>query len=116
LTALILLKKKSRRLCNECAWEIVAVVTDLTPDLTLALAAKTFWTAALLLAPLIGATALVGLVISVLQGVTQIQEASLTFVPKLITAGVILVGLGGWMLKVMCDFAISLISNIPNYF
>jgi flagellar biosynthetic protein FliQ len=94
----------------------VIVVTDLTPELTLELASRTFWTAALLLSPLIGATALVGLTISVLQGVTQIQESSLTFVPKLITAGAVLVGLGGWMLKILCDFATGLISNIPNYF
>ena len=92
------------------------MITDLTPDLTLSLASRTLWTAALLVGPLIGATTLVGLIISVLQGVTQIQESSLTFVPKLITAGAVLVALGGWMLKVLTDFATSLISNIPNYF
>lgn len=100
----------------DCATENVTLVNDLTPDLTLALTSRTLWTAAFLAGPPIGATALVGLVISVLQGVTQIQEASLTFVPKLITAGAVLVGLGGWMLKVLSDFATSLISNIPNYF
>lgn len=92
------------------------MVTDLTPDLTLALTSRTLWTAVLLVGPLIGATTAVGLVISILQGVTQIQEASLSFVPKLITAGAVLLGLGGWMLKVLSDFATSLISNIPNYF
>jgi flagellar biosynthesis protein FliQ len=92
------------------------VASDLTPDLTLALTSRTFWTAALLVGPLIGATTLVGLVISVLQGVTQIQEASLSFVPKLITAGAVLIVSGGWMLRVLSDFATSLISNIPNYF
>jgi flagellar biosynthetic protein FliQ len=94
----------------------VTVVNDLTPDLTLALTSKTLWTAALLVGPLIGATSVVGLSVSILQGVTQIQEASLTFVPKLITAGVMLVALGGWMLKVLSDFAISLITHIPSYF
>jgi flagellar biosynthetic protein FliQ len=88
---------------------------ELSPDLTLALTSRTFWTAALLVGPLIGATTLVGLATSVLQGVTQIQESSLTFVPKLVTAGLVLIGLGGWMLRVLMDYATSLISNIPNY-
>lgn len=96
--------------------ETVTVASDLTPDLTLALTSRTFWTAALLVGPLIGATTLVGLVISVLQGVTQIQEASLSFVPKLITAGAVLIVSGGWMLRILSDFATSLIGNIPNYF
>jgi flagellar biosynthetic protein FliQ len=92
------------------------MVTDLSPDLTLALISKTLWTAALLVGPLIGATMLVGLLVSVLQGITQIQESSLTFVPKLITAGAVILALGGWMLRVLTDYATALISNIPNYF
>jgi len=92
------------------------LITDLTPDLTLALTSKTLWTAALVIGPLVAATSAVGLCVSILQGVTQIQEASLTFVPKMITAAVVLLGLGGWMLKVLADYSISLISNIPNYF
>ncbi len=92
------------------------MVSDLTPDLTLSLTSQTLWTAALLVGPLIAATTLVGLVISILQGVTQIQESSLTFVPKLITAGAVLAGLGGWMLSVLTSYATSLIGNIPNYF
>lgn len=92
------------------------MVGDLGPDLTLALASKTLWTAALLCAPVIGATTLVGLIVSVLQGVTQIQESSLTFVPKLVTAGVVLLALGPWMLRVLSDYATTLISSIPSYF
>lgn len=92
------------------------MVGGLGPDLTLALTSKTLWTAALLTAPVIGATTLVGLIISVIQGVTQIQESSLTFVPKLVTAGVVLLALGTWMLRVLSDYATTLISNIPNYF
>lgn len=92
------------------------MVGDLGPDLTLALTSKTLWTAALLCAPVIGATTLVGLIISILQGVTQIQESSLTFVPKLITAGIVLLALGGWMLHILTDYATTLISSIPSYF
>ena len=49
-------------------------------------------------------------------GVTQIQESSLTFVPKLIAAGAVLLALGGWMLGVVRDYATGLIANLPNYF
>ena len=92
------------------------MVGELGPDLTMALTSKTLWTAARLTAPLIGITTLVGLIISILQGVTQIQESSLTFVPKLVAAGVILLVLGGWMLRVLTDYATAMISSIPNYF
>lgn len=92
------------------------MVGDLGPGLTMALTSRTLWTAALLTAPLIGITSLVGLIISVLQGLTQIQESSLTFVPKLVAAGVILLALGGWMLRILTDYATSMIASIPNYF
>ncbi len=92
------------------------MVRDLSPDFSLGLMSHMLWTALVLVGPLIGITTAVGLVISVLQGVTQIQESSLSFVPKLLAAGAVLLALGGWMLRVLCDYATSLISNIPNYF
>jgi flagellar biosynthesis protein FliQ len=92
------------------------MVGDLGPDLAMALTSKTLWTAARLTAPLIGGTTLVGLIVSILQGVTQVQESSLSFVPKLIAAGVILLALGGWMMRVLADYATTMIASIPNYF
>ncbi len=89
---------------------------DLGGDLALALTSDMVWTAILLSAPLIGFTMLVGLVVSVLQVVTQIQEASLTFVPKLIAAAAVLLVLGGWMLTTLAQYARALIGNIPEYF
>lgn len=89
---------------------------DLGGDLALALTSEMLWTAVLLGAPLIGITMLVGLLVSVLQVVTQIQEASLTFVPKLIAAVVVLLVFGSWMMMTLTNFATRLISNIPNYF
>ena len=89
---------------------------DLGSELALALASETLWTAILLAAPLIGITTLVGLGVSILQVVTQIQESSLSFVPKLIAAALVLLVLGGWMLSVLAQFATRLIGNIPNYF
>jgi flagellar biosynthetic protein FliQ len=88
---------------------------DLAGDMALAMTSDMLWTAIKLAGPLIGISTLVGLLVSVLQSVTQIQETSLTFVPKLITAAAVLLVLGGWMLSVLTDFAIRLIANIPNY-
>jgi flagellar biosynthetic protein FliQ len=73
------------------------------------------WTAIKLAAPLIGITTLVGLLVSILQTVTQIQESSLTFVPKLIAAAGVLLVMGGWMMSVLGEYAVRLIGNIPNY-
>ncbi len=61
-------------------------------------------------------TTLAGLLVSVLQVVTQIQETSLSFVPKLIAAMVVLLTLGGWMMSTLVQFATRTIGNIPGYF
>jgi flagellar biosynthetic protein FliQ len=88
---------------------------DLGPDLALAMSSDMLWTAIKVAAPLIGVTTLVGLLVSILQTVTQIQESSLSFVPKLIAAAAVLLVLGGWMMSILVDYATNLISNIPNY-
>ncbi len=56
----------------------------------------------------------VGLVISILQAVTQIQEMTLTFVPKVVAVGVIMVIAGPWMLNTLMAFTIQLYNQIPN--
>jgi flagellar biosynthetic protein FliQ len=88
---------------------------DLGGDMALSMTSDMLWTSIKLAAPLIGVTTLVGLLVSILQTVTQIQESSLTFVPKLIAAAVVLLVMGGWMMSVLGDYAVTLIGNIPNY-
>ena len=88
---------------------------DLGGDMALSMTSDMLWTSIKLAAPLIGITTLVGLLVSILQTVTQIQESSLTFVPKLIAAAVVLLVMGGWMMSVLGDYAVRLIGNIPNY-
>jgi len=91
-------------------------VGDLGSELALTLTSETLWTAILLAAPVIGLTTIVGLLVSIVQVVTQIQESSLSFVPKLVAAAAALLALGGWMLTTLARFAERLINNIPNYF
>jgi flagellar biosynthesis protein FliQ len=85
-------------------------------DLALQLLESVLWNALLLSAPLLAVTLIVGLLVSVVQVVTQIQESSLTFIPKIIAALLILVACGPWMLRRLIAFSVSLITNIPNYF
>jgi flagellar biosynthetic protein FliQ len=85
-------------------------------DLALQLLADVLWNALLIAAPLLAVTLVVGLLMSVLQVVTQVQEASLTFIPKVIASVLVLVVCGPWMLKRLVAFAATTIANIPNYF
>ena len=88
----------------------------MSADLALKMMSDLFWTGLVICLPILGLTMLAGLIISVLQVVTQIQEMSLTFVPKLFVAGVVLVLTGPWMLKTLGHFTTQLWSNIPAMF
>jgi len=88
----------------------------LNSDLAIQLFSQLMWTTALIAAPVLATTLVVGLLVSVFQAVTQIQEMSLTFIPKLLATAVVLVTVGPWMLKRMVDYATSLISSIPQQF
>lgn len=67
-----------------------------------------------LAAPLLMASLLIGVVISVVQTVTQIQEMSLTFVPKLIGVSLIIVVAGSWMMRELTAWVTTLWRTIPN--
>jgi flagellar biosynthesis protein FliQ len=74
-------------------------------DLALRLLADTLIAAAKMSAPLLLATLVVGLLVSIVQVVTQIQEMTLTFVPKLIVVIVVCLSLGNWMLSVAIELS-----------
>jgi flagellar biosynthetic protein FliQ len=63
--------------------------------------------------PLLMAGLVVGLVVSVFQAVTQIQEMTLSFIPKIIAMVVVIVVLGPWMLGQLETFTIELYGSIP---
>lgn len=89
---------------------------DLSSGFALTLASDMLWTAILISLPVLGLSMLVGLAVSILQVVTQIQEVSLTFVPKMITVAATLLVFGSWMLNTLVQYATSLIGGIPQYF
>lgn len=88
----------------------------MTVDFALSLVNDMLWTSALIAAPILGVSLLVGLIISIFQVVTQIQEMTLTFVPKILGVVIVLFVFGGWMLTNLVVFASTLIGNIPAYF
>jgi flagellar biosynthetic protein FliQ len=88
----------------------------LKSDLAIQLFSQLMWNAVLITAPLLLATLVIGVLVSVLQVVTQVQEMSLTFIPKLVTAVIMLLAVGPWMLKRLVTYSTSLINSIPQYF
>ena len=69
---------------------------------------------ALLSAPLLLSALAVGLIVGMVQAATQIQEMTLTFIPKLMVMALALLIAGSWMLGVITDFTITLIQSIPE--
>jgi flagellar biosynthesis protein FliQ len=69
----------------------------------------------LISAPLLGFALLVGVVISIFQAVTQIQEMTLTFVPKIVAVLLALLAFGPWILRIMLNFTTTLFLNLPTY-
>jgi flagellar biosynthetic protein FliQ len=71
--------------------------------------------AIMLAAPLLGVAMLVGLLVSLLQAVTSIQEQTLSFVPKLFAVAVTFILLLSWMLQTMMRFTSDLFLGIPGF-
>ncbi|HLI32474.1 MAG TPA: flagellar biosynthesis protein FliQ [Solirubrobacteraceae bacterium] len=64
--------------------------------------------------PLLAASLLIGLIVSVFQAATQIQEQMLTLIPKLVGIVLVIIVLGPWMLDRLTSYATSLYSSIPT--
>ncbi|MFH1096827.1 MAG: flagellar biosynthesis protein FliQ [Candidatus Desantisbacteria bacterium] len=68
----------------------------------------------LISAPMLGISMLVGLVISILQTATSIQEQTLSFVPKIVITLLAMIVFGSWMLKTLMEYTIRLINTFPD--
>ncbi|TAL63536.1 MAG: flagellar biosynthesis protein FliQ [Legionella sp.] len=85
----------------------------MTPDTVVNLFSDCIYVVLLLLTVLIMPGLLVGLVVAMFQAATQINETSLSFIPKLFVTFLVLVFAGPWLLKTLINYTDSLISNIP---
>lgn len=86
----------------------------MSTDFAIYLSKQLLWNALLISSPVILAALLCGLVVSVLQVVTQIQDSALSVAPKILTVILMLMLCGGWMLHAMVDFARQTIVHIPE--
>ena len=83
-------------------------------DVVVSLATQAMSLALKLSLPLLGVGLLVGVVISIIQAVTQIQEQTLSFIPKVLGMAAVLVIGGPWMLNQLLSYTADLWSAIPN--
>ncbi len=87
----------------------------MTEELIIKLGQDTIRTTAMLAGPMLGGALIIGLIVSVLQAVTQINEATLTFIPKMVVVALVVIIAGPWMLDVMTEFAIGIFQNISHF-
>ncbi len=71
-------------------------------------------TSLLIISPILVTSMVIGLLVSLFQSVTSIQEQTLTFVPKLLAVAFVLVAAAPWMLKMLMQFTIGFISRLPE--
>ena len=84
------------------------------PETVLNIGRQALWLAVLLAGPMLGAALAVGLFIGVIQAATQIQEMTLSFIPKLLALVVVLFVVGPWMLRIIVTFSERLFTDIPG--
>ncbi len=86
----------------------------MTDSAVLDIAMKMLTTAAEVAAPILAVSLCVGLVVSIFQSVTQVQEMTLTFVPKLLAVALVIVFAGHWMLGRVVGFTNEMFAMIPH--
>jgi len=86
----------------------------MTPEVVMELGQQTLLMVALLAGPLLVAALAVGLLIGIFQAATQIQEMTLSFIPKLAALAIALVIGGPWMLRSIVEFTTELFRQIPT--
>ena len=86
----------------------------MTPETVMTMGRTAMEITLLVSAPLLLVALIIGLVVSIFQAATQINEATLSFIPKLIGIFVALVVAGPWMLSVMLDYMRQMLTGIPG--
>ncbi|MBQ9365475.1 MAG: flagellar biosynthesis protein FliQ [Schwartzia sp.] len=84
-------------------------------DVVVQLGQQALMTVLLVAAPMLGLGLLVGLCVSVFQATTSIQEQTLAFIPKIIAVFVAILIFGPWMLRIMVEYVMNILVNLPLY-
>ncbi|MBL1270122.1 flagellar biosynthesis protein FliQ [Vreelandella neptunia] len=86
----------------------------MTPEMVMSIAYQGMRVTLLLAGPMLLAALLTGLIISLFQAATQINEMTLTFIPKILAVFAVLVLAGPWLIGLITDFTHRLFTNIPS--
>lgn len=86
----------------------------MTPETVMDLAHSTLMVTCVVAAPMLAVSLVVGLVIGMLQAATSINEATLSFIPKILLLVLTLFAIGPWMLRMLVDFTHDLYASIPG--
>ena len=86
----------------------------MTPDTIITIGEKAVEVTMLLMLMLLVPALIVGLLISMFQAATQINEMTLSFIPKLVVTLVVLIAAGPWMLHLLTDYTLRLFHSIPS--
>lgn len=76
---------------------------------------EAMWVAARIAAPVLLTAVAVGVLIGLFQSITQLQEQTLSFVPKFIAVGAVIVLSGAWMLQTMMAYTVQLWNSVPTF-
>lgn len=86
----------------------------MTESFVLNFAQNAVMVALILAAPVLVASLIIGSVVSLFQAATQINEVTLTFIPKILGIGLVLALFGSWMVQQMLSFTSNIFINLPN--
>ena len=84
-------------------------------DVVIQMAQQAIMVVLLISAPMLGLGLAVGLLLSVFQATTSIQEQTLAFIPKIVAVFVAILIFGPWMLRLMVDYVTTVFNNLPYY-
>jgi flagellar biosynthetic protein FliQ len=87
----------------------------MTPEFITAIGKETIWVVLMVATPILASGMIVGLAISLFQAVTQIQEMTLTFVPKIVIVMIALLFFAPWMMELLVNYTTEMITNIPDF-
>jgi flagellar biosynthesis protein FliQ len=87
----------------------------MTADFIVGITKEALQITLMLAAPVLGVGLVLGLLVSIFQAMTQLQEMTLTFIPKFLGVSLALVILAPWMLELLVSYTTTLIENIPLY-
>jgi flagellar biosynthetic protein FliQ len=86
-----------------------------TPEYVLNMARQAMQVAMMVGAPMLLVSLVVGLLVAIFQAATQLNEQTLSFIPKLLAVSATMVLAGPWLLSVIVDYTRDVLTNIPNY-